>query len=97
MELEEEALPVAPAVQAACDLLGLDALYCANEGKLLAVVAKERSSAVLEALRHTPGGEDSALIGQVTQRAPGKVLYHTALGGCRVLARLAGAQLPRIC
>lgn len=95
--LEEEQLPVAGPVQAACDLLGLDPLYCANEGKLLAVVDPERGPAVLEALRRTPGGDQAAVIGQVTQERPGKVLLHTHLGGLRLLSKLTGAQLPRIC
>ena len=97
VELAEDALPIRASVQAACDLLGLDPLYCANEGKLLAVVSAERAGSVLQALRKTPGGEDAAIIGSVTTRAPGKVLLTTALGGSRVLARLSGAQLPRIC
>ncbi len=97
IELEENALPVHPAVGAACDMLGLDPLYCANEGKLLALVAPDRAEAVLAALRSTPGGEDAAVIGTVTDRYPGKVILNTCLGGGRVLTRLTGAQLPRIC
>lgn len=95
--LEEDALPVNGAVQAACDLLGLDPIYCANEGKLLAVVAPERAEAVLQALRNTPGGEKAAIIGRVTQERPGKVMLRTYLGGMRLLPKLTGAQLPRIC
>lgn len=97
IELEEDALPIRPPVQAACGLLGLDPLYCANEGKLLAVAAPDRAEAILAALRATPGGEDAALIGRVTRRAPGKVILNTFLGGGRVLSMLTGAQLPRIC
>lgn len=97
IQLEESTLPVRPAVRSACDLLGLDPLYCANEGKLLAVTAPDRTEAVLNALRRLPGGADAAMIGQVTDRAAGKVLLRTELGGTRVLARLSGAQLPRIC
>ncbi|MCD7758034.1 MAG: hydrogenase expression/formation protein HypE [Clostridiales bacterium] len=95
--LEEDALPVSPSVQAACDLLGLDPLYCANEGKLLAVVAPERAEAVLAALKSTPGGENAAVIGHVSERHPGRVLLRTGLGGSRILTRLSGTQLPRIC
>ncbi|MCD7837885.1 MAG: hydrogenase expression/formation protein HypE [Clostridiales bacterium] len=95
--LEEDALPVRASVQAACDLLGLDPLYCANEGKLLAVVAPEKAEAVLAALKSTPGGEDAALIGHVSERHPGRVLLRTGLGGSRILTRLSGTQLPRIC
>lgn len=97
IELEEDALPVHPAVRSACDMLGLDPLYCANEGKLLAVVSPERAEAVLAALRGTPGGEHAAVIGTVTDRYPGKLILNTCLGGGRVLTRLTGAQLPRIC
>ncbi|MCI2047106.1 MAG: hydrogenase expression/formation protein HypE [Faecalibacterium sp.] len=97
IELEEAAVPVREDVRAACELLGLDALYCANEGKLLAVVSPERADAVLAALRATPGGENAAVIGTVTERWPGRVALHTAFGGSRVLTKLAGAQLPRIC
>lgn len=97
IELEADDLPIRPAVQAACDLLGLEPLYAANEGKLLAVVAPDRAAAVLDALRSTPGGEDAAVIGRVTSRAAGKVILNTFLGGGRVLSKLSGAQLPRIC
>lgn len=97
IELEENALPVAPPVRSACDMLGLDPLYCANEGKLLAVVSPEQAEEALTALRNTPGGGDAAIIGTVTGRYPGKLVLNTCLGGGRVLARLTGAQLPRIC
>ena len=97
IELEADDLPIHPPVQAACDLLGLDPLYCANEGKLLAVVAPDRAEEVLHALQNTPGGEEAAVIGRVTGRAPGKVILNTFLGAGRVLSKLTGAQLPRIC
>ena len=97
VELESDDLPIHAPVQAACDLLGLEPLYSANEGKLLAVVAPDRAEAVLNALRNTPGGEEAAVIGRVTGRAPGKVILNTFLGGGRVLSKLTGAQLPRIC
>ena len=97
IELEEADLPVNPAVRSACDMLGLDPLYCANEGKLLAVVAPEQAQATLSALQNTPGGEQAAIIGTVTNRYPGKLVLNTCLGGGRVLTRLTGAQLPRIC
>lgn len=97
IELDEALLPVNPAVRSACDMLGLDPLYCANEGKLLAVVAPEQAEEALSALKRTPGGEDAAIIGTVTDRYPGKLILNTCLGGGRVLTRLTGAQLPRIC
>ncbi len=97
IELEEKAVPVRPAVQAACELLGLDPLYCANEGKLLAVVPAERAEAALAALRSLPEGENAARIGRVTADFPGKLVIRTPLGGRRILQKLSGAQLPRIC
>ena len=97
IELEEEQIPVRPQVQAACDMLGLDPLYCANEGKLLAVVAPEDTETVLAAMRGHELGADAAIIGQVTARYPGRLTLRTAFGGSRVLQKLSGAQLPRIC
>ena len=97
IELEEALLPVNPAVRSACDMLGLDPLYCANEGKLLAVVAPEQAEEALSALKRITGGENAAIIGTVTDRYPGKLVLNTCLGGGRVLTRLTGAQLPRIC
>ena len=84
-------------VSAACALLGLDPLYCANEGKMLAVVAPEDAQAALAALRSRPEGENAAIIGRVISERPGKVVLRTAMGGGRILQKLAGAQLPRIC
>lgn len=95
--LEEEALPVRPSVTAACEILGLDPLYCANEGKLLAVVAPEQAEQALALLRGLPEGENAAIIGTVNDRFPGRVAVRTSLGGTRIAAKLAGAQLPRIC
>ena len=97
IELEEELLPVRPQVQAACNLLGLEPLYCANEGKLLAVVAPEDAEKVLEAMRQCPEGTGAAVIGRVTEEHPGALVMKTALGGRRILQKLTGAQLPRIC
>lgn len=97
IELEEAEIPVRPQVQAACDMLGLDPLYCANEGKLLAVVAPEAEEAVLAAMHSHELGADAAVIGEVSSRYPGKLSLRTAFGGSRVLQKLSGAQLPRIC
>lgn len=97
IELSEEAVPVLPAVRAACDMLGLDPLYCANEGKLLCVVAAEDTERVLSAMQGTDVGANAAVIGTVTDRYPGKVVMKTELGGSRILQKLTGAQLPRIC
>jgi hydrogenase expression/formation protein HypE len=97
IELEENAIPVRPEVQAACGLLGLDALYCANEGKLLCVTAPEDAERVLEAMHGTEEGKNAAVIGKVTEAFPGRVILKTAFGGSRILQKLSGAQLPRIC
>ena len=97
IELDEAAIPVRRDVSAACALLGLDPLYCANEGKMLAVVAPEDAQAALAALRSRPEGEKAAIIGRVTVERPGRVALRTAAGGARLLQKLAGAQLPRIC
>ena len=97
IELDEEAIPVDPPVAAACDLLGLDPLYSACEGRLLAVVDPARAEAALAALRRTEGGEGAAIIGRVTKTRSGCVVLRTALGGARILGKLTGAQLPRIC
>ena len=97
IELEEAQIPVRPQVQAACNMLGLDPLYCANEGKLLAVVAPEDADKVLAAMKNHELGTDAAVIGEVTERYPGKLTLRTAFGGSRVLQKLSGAQLPRIC
>ncbi|MBR0162702.1 MAG: hydrogenase expression/formation protein HypE [Oscillospiraceae bacterium] len=97
IELREDAIPVRPEVRSACDLLGLEPLYCANEGKLTAVCAAEDAEALLERMRALPEGKDAAIIGTVTEEAAGRVVMRTGLGGRRILQKLAGAQLPRIC
>ena len=97
IELEEDAIPVDAPVAAACDLLGLDPLYSACEGRMLAVCAPERAAAVLAALRAVPGGEGAACIGRVTAARPGQAVLRNAFGGSRLLGKLTGAQLPRIC
>ena len=97
IELDEAAIPVRRDVSAACALLGLDPLYCANEGKMLAVVAAEDEERALAAMRSVPEGKNAAIIGRVISERPGKVVLRTAMGGSRILQKLAGAQLPRIC
>lgn len=97
IEIEDGLIPVAPAVKAACDMLGLDPLYCANEGKLIAIVPEENADRVIKAMQELPEGKNAALIGHVTARYPGKLTMKTALGGARILQKLTGAQLPRIC
>ena len=97
IELEEAAIPVDPPVAAACDLLGLDPLYAACEGRMLVIAAPDRAEEILTALRRTPGGEGAARIGRVSASRPGQVVLHNAFGGSRLLTKLTGAQLPRIC
>jgi hydrogenase expression/formation protein HypE len=97
IRLEEAAIPVHDAVRAACEILGLDPLYVANEGKLLAFVAPHRADEALATLRRTPAGRHAARIGTVTGEHPGRVLVRTQVGGVRVVDMLSGEQLPRIC
>lgn len=97
VELSEVALPVPEAVLAACEMLGLDPLYVANEGVLIAIVAAPAASAALAALRSHPLGAGAAQVGTVVGGHPGMVALTTAIGGSRVVDLLPGDQLPRIC
>lgn len=97
IELDESQIPVDAPVAAACELLGLDPLYCACEGRMLAVCEPGSAKAIVHALHQLPGGEGAACIGTVTQSRPGKVILKTRLGGTRLLGKLTGQQLPRIC
>jgi hydrogenase expression/formation protein HypE len=95
--LQEEAIPVLPRVKGACDLLGLDPLYVANEGVVVAVVDPSHSQAVLDAMRSHPLGRGAAEIGYISGERDGRVLLETSAGGSRILEMLVGEQLPRIC
>lgn len=95
--LDENAIPVRPPVTAACEMLGFDPLYIANEGKLLAIVAAEEAEAVLAAMRATRYGEEAVIIGRVQSAPAGRVLLRTSIGSTRVVDMLAGEILPRIC
>ncbi len=97
MQLEEDAIPMRKEVVAACELLGLDPLYVANEGKLIAICAPEDATVLLEAMNQHPLGENAAIIGLVTDDNMGFVTMETAFGGNRIVDWLAGEQLPRIC
>jgi hydrogenase expression/formation protein HypE len=97
MMLQENAIPVKPVVAAACELLGLDPLNVANEGKLIAICASADASALLAAMRAHPLGADAALIGEVIADEHHFVQLNTAFGGRRIVDWLAGDQLPRIC
>jgi hydrogenase expression/formation protein HypE len=97
IEIDERAVRVGDAVRGACELLGLDPLYVANEGKLVAVVARQAADAIVEAMRRHPLGRDAAVIGTVAAAHPGMVTMRTAFGTTRIVDMLAGDQLPRIC
>jgi len=95
--VNEESVPVPPAVEGACEILGLDPLHVANEGNFIAVVAAGQGERALAILRAHPSGRQAAMIGRVVAEHPGTVVVRTALGSERVLDMLSGEQLPRIC
>ncbi|MBQ9388001.1 MAG: hydrogenase expression/formation protein HypE, partial [Lachnospiraceae bacterium] len=97
IELSESSIPVKPAAGGICDMLGLDPLYCANEGKLIAVVSPDAAKKALDIIKAYPQGAEAAIIGRVCSENAGYVTLKTASGGSRILTRLTGAQLPRIC
>jgi hydrogenase expression/formation protein HypE len=95
--LDEHSIPIHSEVRGACEILGLDPLTIANEGKLLAIVAPDKADAALKAMRNHPLGRDAAIIGSVQADPPGMVFLRTDIGGMRVLDMLVGDPLPRIC
>jgi hydrogenase expression/formation protein HypE len=97
IEIDEQAVPVRPVVAAACEILGLDPLQVANEGKLLAIVPADAAAGVLAAMRSHEQGRDAVAIGRVVDRHPRLVAMRTAIGGTRVIPMPLGEQLPRIC
>ncbi|MCP4042058.1 MAG: hydrogenase expression/formation protein HypE [Gammaproteobacteria bacterium] len=97
MRLRENAIPVKPAVTAACELLGLDPLYVANEGKLICICAPGDAGRLLEVMQAHPLGRQAAIIGEVVEDRHGFVQMETGFGGSRIVDWLAGEQLPRIC
>ncbi len=97
IRIDENSLPVKPAVAGICELLGFDPLYLANEGKLLAFVAEKDAGKALEAIKKDRFGENAVIIGEVVSDDPGKVYMDTAIGGSRIVDMLTGEQLPRIC
>jgi hydrogenase expression/formation protein HypE len=97
MVLDEAAIPIRPEVKAACELLGLDPLYVANEGKLVAICPGDQAQALLKVMRTHPLGRDAAIIGRVVDDPHRFVQMDTAFGGSRIVDWLAGEQLPRIC
>jgi hydrogenase expression/formation protein HypE len=97
MLLDEASIPISEEVKGACEILGLDPLYVANEGKLVAVVPAEAAEAILAAMKNHSLGEHAAIIGEIAADHPGFVLMKTRIGGSRVVDMLSGEQLPRIC
>lgn len=95
--IEEDSIPYREAVLNACEILGLDPLYSANEGKITAIVSAEKAEEIINDIKKLPEGKDSAIIGRVVDNYRGKVAIKTVLGGTRILSRLTGMQLPRIC
>ncbi len=97
IRVEQERLPVREQVRGVCEILGLDPLYLANEGKLVAIVPAADAGRLLAAMRAHPAGVDSAIIGEVREKSDGRVVLATGFGGDRLLDMLVGEQLPRIC
>jgi hydrogenase expression/formation protein HypE len=97
IHLDENSIPLSEEVKGACEILGLDPLHVANEGKVLALVPPEAAGPVLAAMRGHPLGREAAIIGEVVDDHPGMVTMRTAVGGSRVVDMLSGEQLPRIC
>ncbi len=97
IRIEEEALPIRDEVAGACEMLGLDPLHIANEGKLVAIVAPEAAADILAKMKQNPYGRDAAVIGRVLEGHPGKVTMKTKLGTSRMVNMLMGEPLPRIC
>jgi len=95
--LDEKSIPVLPPVQAACEMLGFDPLYVANEGKVIVILPADEAEAALQAMRRHPYGRGAVRIGVVQAEAPKRVLMRTLIGGTRILDVLAGEMLPRIC
>lgn len=97
IEIDEIKMPVKEEVQGVCEILGLDPLYIANEGKLIAIVSREASGPIFQVMKNTEEGRDAIIIGEVVENHPGIVLMKTLAGGMRVIDMPVGEQLPRIC
>jgi len=95
--LYENSIPVKDEVRGVCELLGMDPLYMANEGKMIVILPAESADAVLEKIKSHPFGTNARIIGDVTDKQPGRVIIKTITGGSRILDMLSGDQLPRIC
>jgi hydrogenase expression/formation protein HypE len=97
MRIDETSLPVHRGVRAACEMLGFDPLYVANEGKLVAVVAARWARELIDIMHKNKYGKEAAIIGEVVSEHPGRVVMQTRMGASRIVDMLAGEQLPRIC
>jgi len=97
IRLDEASIPIREEVNGVCEILGLDPLYLANEGKLVVIVARSHAESVLSAMKSHPAGQDSCIVGEVIDSPPGVVLLQTAFGAERIVDMLVGDQLPRIC
>jgi hydrogenase expression/formation protein HypE len=97
IRIEEEKVPVRDEVLAACEMLGFDPLYVANEGRLVAVVPAEDADKVLKAMRRNHYGKEASLIGEVSANNPGRVVMRTTIGASRIVDMMVGDPLPRIC
>jgi hydrogenase expression/formation protein HypE len=97
MRIYEDRIPIQDEVKGACEILGLDPLHVANEGKLIAIVSAEDAEKILACMRQNDRGQESAIIGEVVADQPGRVFMKTTVGGFRIVDMLAGEQLPRIC
>jgi len=97
MQINETEIPIDEQVKAACEILGLDPLYIANEGKLIAIVDNSDAEKILEKMQQSDFGKDAVIIGEITEENPGKVIMKTSIGSNRVVDMLSGEQLPRIC
>lgn len=95
--LQEARIPLGEEVRGACEILGFDPLYVANEGKCLAIVSAERAEEAVGLWRGHPLGTEAAVIGEVVEDHPGRVVLRSSIGGLRVVDVLSGEQLPRIC
>ena len=97
IRLDERSIPLKEEVRGACEMLGLDPLYVANEGKCLVIAARERADEILGLMRDHPQGKDAAIIGELVSKHPGRVTIRSGIGGTRIVDMLSGEQLPRIC
>ena len=97
IELKEEDLPIRPTVRAACEMLGLEPLYLANEGKMLLVVSGAKAEQALAVMQSTREGAEAKIIGRIVEGKAGRVVINTPVGGSRVVTQLHGEPLPRIC